>query len=138
MSDLKERILDNIQCEPNTGCHFWMGSVNDKGYGYIRVSGRLLRVHRVAYEAFVGPIPDGLQIDHLCRQRSCVNPEHLEAVTRSENVLRGLSGYAIRNKCKSGKHEITETSFYTSPCGNRQCRQCRRNNKLRWKERHNG
>lgn len=124
MSEIRERILDKIQPEPNTGCWLWMGALTF-GYGRFWVNGRNARAHRISYEAFVGPIPDGLVIDHTCRQKSCVNPEHLEVVTHKENVRRGLTGYAIRDKCRSGKHKITAVSFFTYPNGWRRCRQCR-------------
>lgn len=79
------------------GCWRWQGQKNRFGYGQlnVEVGGKrmCLRTHRVSYEAYVGPIPDGLEIDHLCRVRDCANPEHLEPVTRSENVRRS---YAAR------------------------------------------
>ena len=73
----------------STGCWEWTGHVNNAGYGRVKND----YAHRLAYEMFVGPIPDGADLDHLCRRRSCVNPAHLEPVTRSENVRRG---YAAR------------------------------------------
>src|SRR5690349_20028702 len=74
------------------GCIEWTGTRNTKGYGRIArggVNGRFLMAHRVAYELARGPIPEGLQLDHLCRNRLCCNPDHLEPVTRQENVARG-------------------------------------------------
>lgn len=70
------------------GCWVWTGSRNRNGYGQMFFDGRSRLAHRVAYAAYIGPIPDGLSIDHLCRTKCCVNPEHLEAVTASENVRR--------------------------------------------------
>lgn len=70
------------------GCWLWTGGYNAAGYGLIAVSGRMLRVHRVAYEFYVGPIPESLELDHLCRNKGCFNPGHLEPVTHKENVRR--------------------------------------------------
>jgi len=77
-----------------TGCWDWKMRKSTAGYGLLTRGGRTLQAHRVLYERHVGPIPDGLEIDHLCRNRGCVNPSHLEAVTRSTNLRRGLRGYA--------------------------------------------
>jgi hypothetical protein len=101
--DLHERLLAKTTRPAPDRCWRWTGSVNAHGYGVIRPNGsdRVVRVHRVAYELFVGPIPEGLTLDHLCHSRDpdcpggpcvhrrCVNPAHLEPVTRSENVRRG-------------------------------------------------
>ena len=87
------------------GCWLWTASMFKDGYGKFRVGDTHKRAHRVAYEIMVGPIPDGLQIDHLCRNRACINPKHLEAVTGMVNFLRGesLGARAIRTgKCMKG------------------------------------
>lgn len=89
------------------GCWLWLGAVNHDGYGVISVNNKIERAHRLSYEQHIGQIPEGLQIDHLCRQRSCVNPSHLEPVTRAENNRR-KPGITIcehgvgRSKCQDG------------------------------------
>lgn len=91
---LEERFWAKVAPEPNTGCWLWTASVDGGGYGKIVEHGVLKGAHRVSYELNVGTIPEGLDLDHLCRVRSCVNPDHLEPVTRSENCRRGFSGQA--------------------------------------------
>lgn len=111
-------------------CWHWTGHCDDDGYGQFWVNNRNLRAHRFAYEMHVGPIPDGLVIDHLCRVRRCVNPRHLEPVTIGENILRGQDGHLQArhtNRCHRG-HELTEDNFYvpTGKPNQRVCRECSR------------
>jgi HNH endonuclease len=87
-----ERILRGIEKEPTTGCWIWVKARHETGYGMVAMPGqRHSFAHRAAYEAFVGAIPAGLEIDHLCRVRACCNPEHLEPVTRQENARRAAA-----------------------------------------------
>src|ERR1035437_3014013 len=99
---------------PIVGCWLWTAAVDKDGYGLFKLSGRMVRAHRFAYEQAKGPIPHGLTLDHLCRVRCCVNPAHLEVVTVRENTLRG-NGPAGRNArkthCKQG-HPYTESNTY--------------------------
>jgi hypothetical protein len=106
-------------------CWEWQGYINPSGYGYIGVHHRPRYTHRVAYELVVGPIPDGLVIDHLCRVRHCVNPSHMEPVTNRENLMRGESSSAIaarRDHCAKG-HPYDERTW-VSKQGKRHCRTC--------------
>jgi hypothetical protein len=109
-----------------TGCWEWQGSRSRSGYGRWRVGDKLQQAHRVLYEEFVGPIPDGLDLDHLCRNRACVNPGHMEPVTRQENCQRGLTGAhnARKTRCVNG-HLFDEANTGTYR-GQRVCRACKR------------
>lgn len=98
-SDPAQRFMGFVHPEPNTGCWLWGGAVNWRGYGRFGNEGGHVGAHRFSYEMHRGPIPDGLQIDHLCRVRCCVNPDHLEPVTNAENLARGA---ATRMTCKRG------------------------------------
>lgn len=134
---LPPKLLKNIAFEPNTGCWLWSGYLASNGYG--RFHRRA--AHRLVYEAVSGPIPAGLDLDHLCRVRQCVNPEHLEPVTRSENLRRGsgakMLGRMHRSKthCPSG-HEYNDDNTYVGKRGSRSCRECarlRRSPVARWR-----
>ena len=74
--------------EKTDGCWEWTGAKDGDGYGHLTIAGRVVGAHRFAYELLVGPIPEGLEIDHLCRNRACVKPADLEPVTRAENLRR--------------------------------------------------
>ena len=109
-------------------CWLWTGSVDKRGYGQVRLGprpGRLVYSHRLSYEMLVGSIPDGLEIDHLCRVHLCCNPEHLEPVTHAENMRRGKgNGYREKTHCVRG-HEFTPEN--TRRCGpnGRNCIACK-------------
>jgi hypothetical protein len=103
------RLMEKIELG-TSGCWLWTGAINRHGYGNVGINGRTWSAHRAAYVAFVGPIPVGLQLDHLCRVRRCINPTHLEPVTSRENTLRGdtiAASEARRTRCPYG-HEYTE------------------------------
>lgn len=107
------------------GCWEWNGTRDEHNYGRIHLKYRHRGAHRVVYEMLVGPIPDGLQLDHLCRNPPCVNPAHLEPVTQRENLLRGntlAAANAAKTHCPQG-HEYTPENTYQS-AGKRRCRRC--------------
>jgi hypothetical protein len=109
------------------GCWEWTGRITPQGYGTISLAGKSHRAHRLSYEALVGPIPDGLGLDHLCRNRPCVNPDHLEPVTQSVNTKRGFgigTKHSMVTHCPKG-HEYDEFNTYERPDGGRGCHKCR-------------
>lgn len=112
---LQDRVIDYFIPEPFSGCWLWVGPLTKKGYGR----------HRLSYQAFKGEIPIGMQLDHKCRVRCCVNPDHLEPVTLVENVKRGQSGSFHRNKteCPAG-HPYDESNTGKAN-GERYCKECR-------------
>lgn len=125
------RLLDRIVKEK--GCWLWTGPLNADGYVEFRQDGRFWMGHRYFYTKRFGEIPVELEIDHLCRVRHCVNPEHLEAVTHTVNIRRG--GRSIATMCKNG-HEYTQDSTRIDPkTQSRRCRVCERDNSRRYKER---
>lgn len=110
-----------------TPCWLWIGAIKDQGYGNFKdSSGKTRTAHCVSYEQLVGPIPTGLELDHLCRVLNCVNPGHLEPVTKTENCLRGVSFAAInarKTHCNHG-HEFNEANTYIGPNKDRACKAC--------------
>lgn len=105
-------------------CWLWTGAEDGRGYGRIRVEGVYRKVHRFAYEALVGPIPEGLVIDHDCNNRMCVNPNHLKPMTDYQNVLRSPNYSANRTHCPHG-HPYSATNTFER-MGSRHCLTCRR------------
>jgi len=128
----RHRVPDPLyvpeDCGYETPCWIWQGSIGAGGYGKLWRKGKTLLAHRWIYEKDVGPIPEGLTLDHLCRQRDCVNPAHLEPVTTKENLRRGESPsarIARKTHCKRG-HEFTTDNTYIGAGGRRCCRSCMR------------
>lgn len=113
--------------QPRLGpCWVWLGKPSAHGYGYFWYDGKKRLAHRFSYKHLVGPIPDGLVIDHLCRNKMCVNPRHLEPVTDRVNILRGEAPAArnvLKNQCNQG-HPFDDVNTYWYPNGDRGCRTC--------------
>lgn len=134
-TDLEQRLIAKSAKHAETGCLRWTGAHNAKGYGYIHALGKTQSVHRVAYELWVGRIPDGMEVDHVhsrgCRFRDCIEPTHLEAVTRDENLRRRVSS----THCPQGHEYVDENTGYVNLQGTpwRVCRECKRSRMRAWK-----
>lgn len=138
---LEERLWPKVDkngpvpaAKPELGpCWLFTGTHSGSGYGNISHQNRGVYAHRAAYELLVGPIPLGFELDHLCRVRHCVNPRHLEPVTRTENILRGEGACAKNSRkthCING-HPFDEVNTRWRPNGQRTCRACERSTGLR-------
>lgn len=118
-NQLKHRVLS----ETSEDCWIWHGSISSRGYGQLGKDRKMLMAHRVAYTLRYGPIPDGLQIDHLCRVSACYNPDHLEAVTQSVNLRRGIFPNMLKTHCPQG-HSYSGDNLVIIRYGYRRCRLC--------------
>ena len=132
--ELTERQLENFWVKIDKGdklgpggCWLWTAGLDGPGYGGFKLHPLgMFRAHRISYKLMRGAIPLGLEIDHLCRVRKCVNPDHLEAVTNRTNNLRGISPAALnaeKTHCKQG-HEFSSENTHTRSDGGRRCRTC--------------
>ena len=127
----EEFIFERAMPEPNSGCWLWLLKLDKDGYGCLKKNGKHWRSHRYAYETLVGPIPDGLEIDHLCRNKSCCNPSHLEVVTTQQNIQRRphsdkVGKYKLANThCPHG-HPYSGDNLRVATNGQRVCRTCMR------------
>ena len=133
-----DRFMEKFTPEPNSGCWLWTAALNNLGYSVIGVGSaydgtrRTALAHAVAWELFLGGLPEHLDLDHKCRVPSCVNPDHLELVTHRENICRGKNSslrsegkWKRQTHCQRG-HPLSGTNLYVPPDGTRNCRACRR------------
>lgn len=138
---LIDRLMAKVSPEPNSGCWLWTGALARNSYGTSHEGRRTIVAHRLFYKIFKGEIPDGLVIDHKCRVRCCVNPDHLEPVTMRENIMRGVGPdrnrerKTTRTHCIHG-HPTTPENLYVRgdvrsciPCNRIRSRDWYRNNK---------
>ena len=154
MIDMKKRISPRLTKDADyllsrmdkseSGCWLWNGPISREGYGHIKSKNPITRkvthgAHRIAYQVFIGEIPVGKVIDHLCRVRNCINPEHLEAVSGRENVMRSSITLAFKNAskthCPQGhEYSAENTVVYSKPgYSMRSCKTCSRAHSLKYK-----
>ena|SRR3990167_8473917 len=131
MKSILQKIEEKYEPEPNSGCWLWTGAITYGGYGVLKIGNTMTTAHRVSYELHKGKIPEGLQLDHLCRVRCCVNPDHLEPVTNKENMRRGLgNGPAVKKQLSKThcpkSHPYSGENLYLMKNGGRKCRECHR------------
>ena len=122
--------------EPNSGCWLWLGPILHAGTRRQKPYGRLGRelAHRLSFIFFKGPIPDGLEVDHICNNGLCINPDHLQAITHAENIRRALSATCIRGHTLSGDNLIPMTG---KRAGERRCRTCYQLRRSRLQDKYN-
>lgn len=131
---LPARFWTKVRLDKESGCWVWTASGNAGGYGRITIKRRSVCVHRLAYEALVGPIP-AETLDHLCRNRACVNPAHLDPVPKRVNTLRGISGPALnarKTHCPQGHPLASPNLRVRADRNERECRECRRKYGREW------
>lgn len=130
LEHLKSVVHERLTVGGLAVCWEWKGPKDAKGYGLLwdTPGKRSRRVHQVVYDIYIGEMPEGMQVDHLCRNKSCANPAHLEAVTPRENTLRGdgpTAQNARKTHCPQG-HEYSEENTRITPAGWRMCLTCER------------
>ena len=127
LDKLPQKYRDRIIVEAETACWLWQKNINKAGYGHYQPSfrGKTYRAHRLIFELVKGHIPDGLEIDHKCRVKNCVNPEHLELVTHAENCRRSPLNMLRKSHCRNGHEFDGENTLWVRGTNGRPYRQCR-------------
>ena len=130
-----ERFWTKVDRRSDEECWPWLATLDSRGRGRFRIDGKTIQPIRMAYRLLIGPEPEGLDADHLCRNPSCVNPNHVEFVPHHVNVTRAMkytvNGQARRTHCSKG-HEYTKENTRIDSRGWRECKQCKREWKGRW------
>ncbi len=133
-----ERFWSKVDKADLDGCWRWTASIDRRGYGRFTYEGKWRFAHRVGYLLTIGTVPEGLELDHLCRVPSCVNPSHLEPVSHQENMRRSPISPTTANRCKTHcirGHAFTEANTGANAAGNRFCRTCKREwNREYWRQ----
>lgn len=126
MAKAIQRLMSKVSGTDRDSCVRWIASVDKHGYGQFRFRGTTYRTHRAAYILLVGEIPEGMDLDHLCSDPRCVNPDHLEPVTHAENVRRGNAGrnWAAKTHCPRGHEYTPDNVIRHCQSGARVCRTC--------------
>lgn len=128
MKNTYESVMARVSPEPMSGCWLWEGALSQKGYANVKWHGRVVRVHRLLYEREHGPIPPGLEPDHRCRVRCCVNFDHIRLLTHRDNCLEPrvqspIARNARKTSCHRG-HAFVGSNVYRTKDGRRDCRAC--------------
>lgn len=140
---IERKLKTQVFVHPITDCWYWMGGLNHAGYGLLTIGrhGSML-AHCASYESVKGKVPEGLELDHKCRVRCCVNPMHLEAVTHQENCKRGIAGETRRelarsqHQCKRGHWLFGENLYRQPKTGYRVCKACSSERLRNWRKKH--
>jgi hypothetical protein len=134
---IEERLWKRYEVDGETGCWNWTGAISNRSYGSIYFEGRMQKAHRVMWRLERGEVPEGLDLDHLCRNRLCINPAHLEPVTRSENLRRSplMDRHSGRTHCIRGHGFTAENTRLKPGNGHRVCKTCMRMHIRNWRAR---
>jgi len=124
----ERRLLEKIEKQKGSDCWFFTGSKLPSGYGILWNGVRPIGAHRISFQLYRGEITDGMEIDHICNNRSCVNPEHLQLLTHKENMRKSsaLMGINARKTHCKRDHELSGDNLHITPRGARQCKECMR------------